>query len=93
MVIFWANLTRLNNLLIILNITLFFLTGLVAQGYYYTFCSIGCFAVVAIFTILPLPFIDRLWYYLLSLIFEFAGIYYLVVSIVYWIRTGTQVGI
>jgi hypothetical protein len=41
--IFWANLARLNNLLIILNVTFFFLTGLVAQGYYYTFCSIACF--------------------------------------------------
>lgn len=91
-VIFWANLARLNNLLIILNITLFFLTGLVAQGYYYTFCSIGCFAVVAILTILPLAFIDRLWFYLLNLMVEFVGIYYLVVSIIFWVRTGAQVG-
>lgn len=92
-VIFWANLTRLNNLLIILNITLFFLTGLVAQGYTYTFISIGCFAIVAILTILPVPFINRLWFYLFNLTIELIGIYFLVASIIYWVRTGAQVGI
>ena len=92
MVIFWANLARLNNLLIILNITLFFLTGLVAQGYYYTFCSIGCFAVVAILTILPFPFVNRLWFYLLNVTLEFVGIYFLAASIIYWVQTGAQVG-
>lgn len=93
MVIFWANLARLNNLLIILNITLFFLSGLIAQGYTYTFISIGCFGVVAILTILPVPFISRLWFYLLNLLIEFVGIYFLVASIVYWVRAGGQMGI
>ena len=91
MVIFWANLSRLNNLLIILNITMFFLSGLIAQGYFYTFYSIGCFAFVAILTILPVPFISRLWFYLLNLIVEFIGIYFLVASIIYWVRAGGQV--
>ena len=91
MVIFWANLSRLNNLLIIVNITMFFLTGLVAQGYFYTFYSIGCFAFVAILTILPVPFIGHLWFYLLNLIVEFIGIYFLVASIIYWVRVGGQV--
>jgi hypothetical protein len=36
-VIFWSNLCRLNNLLVIMNISMFFLTGLVAKGYFYTF--------------------------------------------------------
>ena len=92
LVIFWANLARLNNLLIILNIPLFFLTGLVAQGYYYTFCSIGCFSVVAILMILPLPVIDRFWFYLMNLIIELAGIYYLAVSVFYWVQTGAELG-
>ena len=39
-VLLWGNLSRLNGLLIILNISMFFLTGLVAQGYYYTFYSL-----------------------------------------------------
>ncbi len=91
MVIFWANLSRLNNLLIIINITMFFLSGLITQGYYYTFYSIGCFAFVAILTILPVPFIGRLWFYLLNLLIEFVGIYFLLASIIYWIRAGGQV--
>jgi hypothetical protein len=35
--IFWNNLSRLNNLIVVINISMFFLTGLVAKGYYYTF--------------------------------------------------------
>jgi len=92
MVIFWANLSRLNNLLIILNITMFFLSGLIAQGYFYTFYSIGCFAFVAILMILPVPFIGRLWFYLLNLLIEFVGIYFLLASIIYWVRAGGQLG-
>jgi len=91
MVIFWANLSRLNNLLIIVNITMFFLSGLIAQGYYYTFYSIGCFAFVAILMTLPVPFIGRLWFYLLNLLIEFVGIYFLLASIIYWVRAGGQV--
>ena len=92
-VILWASLSRLNNLLIILNISMFFLTGLVARGYYYTFFSLGCFSVVAILTILPLTLISRLWFYLFSLLFEFVGLYFLVASIIYWVNTGARVGI
>lgn len=87
MVTIWANLSRLNNLLIILNISIFFLSGLVAQGYFYTFFSISCFAVVAILMILPTPALGRLWYYLLCLLIELVGLYFLVASIVYWVRT------
>ncbi len=86
--IFWANLTRLNNLLVVLNISLFFLTGLVAKGYFYTFISLGCLAGVSIAAILPTPLIRRLWYYGLCFLFELGGIYYLVNSIVYWVRNS-----
>jgi hypothetical protein len=73
-VILWASLSRLNNLLIILNISMFFLTGLVVRGYYYTFFSLGCFSVVAILTILPVTLISRLWFYLFNLLVEFVGL-------------------
>ena len=33
---YWSNLSRINNLLVIMNISMFFLTGLVAKGYFYT---------------------------------------------------------
>jgi len=92
-VILWANLSRLNNLLIILNISMFFLTGLVARGYYYTFFSLGCFSVVAILTLLPITLISRLWFYLFNLLVEFVGLYFLVASIIYWVNTGARVGI
>ena len=35
-VIYWSNLSRSNNLMVIVNISMFFLTGLVAKGYFYT---------------------------------------------------------
>ncbi len=92
-VILWASLTRLNNLLIILNISMFFLSGLVARGYYYTFFSLGCFSVVAILTILPVTLINRLWFYLFNLLFELVGIYFLITSIIYWVNTGARLGI
>jgi hypothetical protein len=53
--VLWANLTRLNNLLVIMNISLFFLTGLVAQGYFYTFISLACLGAVSVAAIVPTP--------------------------------------
>jgi hypothetical protein len=86
--IFWANLTRLNNLLVIMNISLFFLTGLVAKGYFYTFISLTCLGLVSIASIFPTPLIHRLGYYVIFFLFELVGIYFLVNSIIYWIRNG-----
>lgn len=93
MVIYWANLSRINNLMIVLNISMFFLSGLVSMGYYYTFYSIGCCFLVAILSILPLPFINRLWFYLVNLLMEFIGIYFLAASVVYWVRHGARVSV
>jgi hypothetical protein len=86
--LFWANLTRLNNLLVIMNISLFFLTGLVAKGYFYTFISLTCLGLVSIASILPTPLIRRLGYYVIFFLFELVGLYFLVNSIIYWIRNG-----
>lgn len=93
MPIFWANFSRLNNLLIILNISMLFLSGLVSKGYFYTFYSIGCFSLAAIFTILPFPLIGKLWFYFLNLLIELAGIYFLVASIAYWVHSGARLGV
>jgi hypothetical protein len=54
--------------------------------------SIGCFTIVALFTIVPVARISRLWYYLLTLFFEFAGMYFLIASTVYWLQTGARLG-
>jgi len=88
MAIYWANLSRFNNLMIILNISMFFLSGLVSRGYYSTFYSIGFCFLVAILAIIPLSFINRLWFYLVNLLMEFIGIYFLTSSIIYWVRNG-----
>ena len=93
MVIYWANLSRFNNLMIILNISMFFLSGLVSRGYYYTFYSIGCCFLVAILAIIPLSFINRLWFYLVNLLVEFVGIYFLAASIIYWVRSGAHTSV
>ena len=91
--VFWANLSRLNNLMIILNISMFFLSGLVSTGYYYTFYSTGCCFAVAVLTIVPLRSIAKLWFYLSNVALELVGIYFLATSIVYWVRNGASVGL
>ena len=93
MVIYWGNLSRFNNLMIILNISMFFLSGLVSRGYYYTFYSIGCCFLVAILAIIPLSLIRRLWFYLVNLLIEFVGIYFLTASIIYWVRNGVHASV
>lgn len=87
--VFWGNLSRLNNLLVIMNISMFFLTGLVAKGYYYTFYSLICLGCVGVGLIIPTIWIKRLWYYGAFLIIELLGIYYLVASIIYWVQNGS----
>ena len=94
MVIYWANLCRDNNLLIILNISMFFLSkGWFRGGYYYTFYSTGGCFLVAILSIIPLSFINRLWFYLVNLLVEFVGIYFLAASIIYWVRSGAHTSV
>jgi len=85
-VLFWTNLSRLNGLLVILNISMFFLTGLVNRGYYYTCYSLIALSAVGLGAVLPTSLIRKLWYYLCFLFFELVGVYFLVASIVYWIR-------
>lgn len=89
--ILWPNLGRLNNLLVIVNISMFFLSGLVAKGYFFTFFSLVCLAIVATLLILPLPCLDKLWYYLLCLALEFTALYFLISSLVYWVKRGGMV--
>lgn len=86
----WAHLSRLTNLLIILNISLFFLTDLVTkQGYYYTFYSLICLAAASLGPLLPFGLLHRLWYYLAFMASEVAGVYFLVASIWYWVETSS----
>jgi hypothetical protein len=86
---FWSNLSRLNNLMVIINISMFFLTGLVARGYFYTFYSLSCSGLVAVGILIPTSLIRRLWYYWIFLIVEFLGLYFLVASVIYWVKNGS----
>lgn len=88
LVVYWGHLSRINNLLVIMNISMFFLTGLVTQGYYYTFISLLFLGIVGIGMLIPTRLIEKLWYYLVYLIFEIIGLYFLLSSILYWVRTG-----
>jgi len=87
--IYWANLSRTTNLLIILNITLFFATELVTKhGYYYTTYSLYLLLFVQIGLLVPISFYNRLWYYCIFLICEILAIYLLVFSIWFWVATN-----
>ena len=86
---FWSNLSRLNSLLVIVNISMFFLTGLVAKGYFYTCYSLICLGVVGVGVIVPTTLIRRLWYYWIFLIVELLGLYYLVASVIYWVENSS----
>lgn len=82
---FWSNLSRFNNLMVIMNISLFFLTGLVAQGYYYTFYSLICLGIVGIGSLIPTIRVRQLWYYWIFLAIEMLALYYWTASVIYWV--------
>ncbi len=86
---FWSHLSRVNNMMVIMNISMFFLTGLVTTGYFYTFYSLGCAAVVGMGILVPTTLIRRLFYYWIFLIIEFLGFYYLAASVIYWVNTSS----
>jgi len=88
-ILFWSNFSRLNGLFVILNISIFFLTGLVAHGYYYTCYSLAGLGAVGLGMIMPTVLVRKLWYYLCFLFFEAIGIYFFVASFSYWIRQGS----
>ena len=86
---FWSNLSRLNNLLVIVNISMFFLTGLVTKGYFYTFYSLICLGVVGVGVLVPTTLIRRLWYYWTFFSVELIGLYYLIASAAYWVGNSS----
>ena len=66
---------------------MFFLSGLVAQGYYYTFYSLICLGVVGIGVLIPTTVTRCLWYYWFFFGVDMLALYYLVVSVIYWVGT------
>lgn len=88
--LYWSHLGHLNNLLAILNISLFFMTGLIARGYYFTYISLSAIILVALITLLPLPCARRLGFYLGCLALEGIALYLLVASAIHWVQMGGQ---
>ncbi|MDX2451059.1 hypothetical protein [Desulfosarcina sp.] len=86
---YWSNLSRINNLLVIMNISMFFLTGLVAKGYFYTCYSLVCLGAVGMGVLVPTTMIRNLWYYWIFLVVELSGLYFLVASVIFWVKHGS----
>ena len=85
----WARLSEATILFVILNVSMFFLTELVTKyNYYYTFFSLLCLGIVELGILLPIGFHHRIWYYIIFLVMEFSGIYFLVVSAWFWVSTN-----
>ncbi len=84
----WGNLSRFNNLMIIVNISMFFLTGLVANGYYYTCYSLMLLSLVGTGGLIPTRLLRHLWYYGVFFLLECIALYFLAVSIIFWINQG-----
>jgi hypothetical protein len=85
--VLWGCLSRQNNVFIVANISLFFISGLVSKGYYYTFFSLGLLGLTGLIMVLPVPSYSRLWYYLIGLGCHLLGLYFLLSSVVYWLHT------
>lgn len=88
--IFWMNLARFTALLIILNISLFFLTELVTrQGYDCTYDSLVALPAVEAALLVPVGLTDKLWYYACGLLGEIVALYFLIASIWFWVRVNS----
>jgi len=84
--ILWPALSRTLNLLAILNVSLFFLTGAVrSDGYWFPLVSLALLALAALLILLPLGFHNRLGFYLLNLGLCVAAGWFLGASILYWL--------
>jgi hypothetical protein len=85
----WPHLSRAVNLMVMLNISLFFLTGAVTnRGYYYPVISLCLLAAAALLILLPLGFQDRLPFYLMVLGFCLLSGWFLGSSIYHWLKHG-----
>lgn len=87
--ILWAGVCRTINLLAVLNISMFFLSGEVKKhGYYYPIISLALLAIASLLALLPLGFHNWLGYYMLVLILCIIAGALLGLSILYWLHTG-----
>lgn len=84
-----THLSRTINLLVVLNISLFFLTGAVGSGgYWFPIVSLCVLALAAFLTLLPLGLQNWLPFYLFVLMLCLASGWFLGASIHYWFKQG-----
>ncbi len=89
--VYWNNFSRMTNLLILSNFSLFFLTELVTrERYFYTYYSLGVLFFVHLMLILPVGLLGRIWFYLICLALNLAATYFFVVSVWYWVVTNLR---
>jgi hypothetical protein len=83
----WMNLSRSAALLIILNISLYFVTELVTwQGYWDTYFSLSALLAVEFALLVPLGLVGKLWYDGISLVAVGIALYFLIASV--WFGVG-----
>ncbi len=84
--LYWMNLSRFTALMIILNISLFFVTELVTrQGYFYTYFSLLALLAVEAALLIPVGLLEKLWYYGACLLIEIVALYFLISSVWFWV--------
>lgn len=84
--VLWPALSRTINLLAMLNVSLFFLTGAITrEGYRYPLYSLALLGVAALLTLMPLGLHHRLWFYLCALLLCGASAWLFGASILYWL--------
>ncbi|MEQ2005365.1 MAG: hypothetical protein ABMA26_01105 [Limisphaerales bacterium] len=87
--ILWPHLSRTINLLVIVNVSLFFLTGAVTrQGYYFPLIALCLLAAANFLILLPLGLQARLPFYSLVMILCLLAAWFLGASILYWLKHG-----
>jgi len=87
--IYWMNLSRFTTLLIILNISLFFVTERVTRaGYHDTYFSPLALLAVAFALLVPVGLVDKLWYYGVYLMAESIALSFLIPSVWFWVKTS-----
>jgi hypothetical protein len=85
--ILWPALSRTVNLIAILNVSLFFLTGAVRTGGYWFPCvSLALLGLASLLLLLPLGFHNRLGFYLLNVAICATAGWLLGASIIYWLN-------
>ncbi|MBL0713289.1 MAG: hypothetical protein JJV98_06270 [Desulfosarcina sp.] len=87
--LYWMNLSRFTTLLIILNISLFFLTELVTRhGYFYTYFSLAALLAIEFGLLAPVGLVHKLWYYGIYLFLEGVALYFLISSVWFWVSVN-----